>query len=117
MHISNLSDRLSWINVEGTWYKPKGVVVLEVDHIPTFGIINDIIAINVNDYYLVCEVADTECFDSHFHSYEISQNADPNYIVCRVKELADHYMLSMYHLESFSDLSFISMKYHLIDTV
>lgn len=114
MHILNSSDRLSWINIQGTCYKPKGVVVLEVDHVPVFGIITDILAVNVNDYYIVCEVVDTDCFNSHFHSYEISQNADPHYIVCRVK---DHYTLSMYQLISLSDSSFISMKYHLIDTV
>lgn len=72
--------------MNGTEYKPNGAVVLEVDHIPTFGIITDILAMKVDNYYLVCELMDTECFNSHFHSYEISRYASPHYIICKFND-------------------------------
>ena len=105
------------MNCNGTIYKPNGVVVLDVDLVPTFGIITDILAIAVDNYHLICEVADTECFHSHFHSYELHRNEDPNFVVCKHKELADHYVLSAYKLESYPDSLFVSMKYYVMDTV
>ena len=54
--------RLRWITILGTCYRLGGVVILSVELVPTFGLISDIIILDVDDYYLVCEPLHTECF-------------------------------------------------------
>ena len=49
-------------------------MILSVDLVPTFGVISDIIILDVDDYYLVCEPLHTEYFHSHYHAYEVSKN-------------------------------------------
>ena len=109
--------RVSWIDVNGISYKHDGVVILNVDLVPTFGIIIDIIALDVDDYWLICEVTSTICFNSHYHSYEVCKDVPPHYVVCQLKNLADNYVLSAYELGTHSDTLFIPMKYYVIDTV
>ncbi len=88
-----------------------------MDLIPTFGIIADILALDVDDYRLVCEVTSTLCFNSHYHSYEVCRVVPPHHIVCQINDLADSYVLSAYELATHSDTLYIPMKYDVIDTV
>ena len=76
-------------------YKPGGVVVLEVNVVPVFGIIRNILVVNAEDYYLICEILYTELFNCHFHSYAVCNNAT-EYAISKVECLADHYYLSCY---------------------
>lgn len=101
--------------MNGIVYKPDGVVVLDKDLVPTFGIIADLLVVDVDNYYLVCEVLSTECFNSHFHAYEVEKVTNPTYIVCQVHQLPDHYMLSAYTLSSYSRSLFVPLKYNLIN--
>ena len=66
--VNNLMYRVSWLEVNGTIYKPGGVVVLSMEADPTFGLIEDIIVFSTDVFYLVCEELTTDCFNSHFHS-------------------------------------------------
>ena len=104
------------MEVNGIVYKPGGIVVLEIDLVPTFGIIADILVLDVDNYYLVCEIASTECFNSHFHAYEIEKIINPVYLVCQVNQLADHYMLSAYKLSTYSNTLFVPLKYNLMSS-
>lgn len=99
---------MSW---NGTVHKTGGAVVLETSLVPTFGKVIDLIILH-NNYYLVCEVMFTHCFNHHLHSYEVSSCQAINYVVCHPSNLPDHNVLGLYTL---SDSKFISMKYHIIE--
>lgn len=90
-------------------------MVLHVDNIPIFGDIIDIVIFDVDVFYLVCEEYNTECFNSHFHAYEVYKHETPQYYVCRVNQLYDYYCLSKYELSSHSSVRFITLKYYLVD--
>lgn len=104
------------MEVNGIVYKPGGIVVLEMDLVPTFGIIVDILVKDVDSYNLVCEITSTECFNSHFHAYEIEKFINPTYFVCQVNQLYDHYMLSAYELSTYPNILFVPLKYHLMSS-
>ena len=84
--------------------------------IPTFGLISSILVTNTEDYILICEVLTTECFNAHFHSYEVYKEQYPDYVVVKFCNLADHYCLSLYTLSSHPATFFISLKYYLVDS-
>lgn len=103
--------RLSWIQVDGTIYKTGGAIILETGLVPTFGKIVDLVVLH-ESYYLVCEVMFTDCFNHHFHSYEISTLQPINYVLCKPSDLPDHNVLGIYNI---SNSHFISLKYHIIE--
>lgn len=73
--------RVAWLEVDGTKYSPTSIVVLEVTELPTFGIIADIVSSGAQ-YYFVCELLFTCCFNYHFHAYEVRNHDLPEYAVC-----------------------------------
>lgn len=104
------------MEVNGTVYKPNGIVVLDVDLVPTFGIIVDLLVMDVDNCHLVCEILSTECFNSHFHAYEVHHVVNPHFIVSKFSKLADNYMLSAYKLSTYPHTLFVPLKYNLLDT-
>ena len=66
--IINSLYSLTWVQINGIVYKTGGAVVLRMNLTPVFGIIIDVIVMDVNDYYIVCEEMVTEHFDHHYHS-------------------------------------------------
>ena len=108
-YICNCTCRVSWIDKDGTKYLKEVVVVLQSLMMPIFGIIKDIV-VHCADYFFVCNMLHTECFSSHFHAYEVSKTND--YILCTHSDLADHHVLDLYHLSSYTT-GFIPVKYHL----
>ena len=102
----NIVFRLSWIQRNGTVYKTGALVVLDVGLTPVFGKICDLVAINTNDTYLVCEVMFTVRFNHHFHSYEVSLSSPINYVLCKPSDLVDHNVLGLYRSQ------FVSLKYY-----
>ena len=73
-------------------------------------------AMDVDNYYLVCEILTTHCFNAHFHSYQVFKEDHPDYIICNVTNIADYYCLSYYKLTSYPNFYFVPLKYHLVDT-
>lgn len=95
--------------------RPNGVVVLHLDNVPVFGSIVDIIVLQEDEFHLVCEVLHTECFNSHFHAYEICNNEEPEFNVCMIHELVDHCCLSKNQLQSYPHSWFVPLKYYIAD--
>ena len=46
-----------------------------------FCIIIDILAVNTDSYFIVCQQLDTLCFSRHYHAYEVSYPEIPLYII------------------------------------
>ena len=87
---------------------------MQSDLLPLFGIITDIVVHHADHVYFVCNVLHTECFNSHFHAYEVSKTKD--YDFCTHSDLIDHHVLSLYSLSSYTTC-FIPMKYHLEENI
>lgn len=104
--------RLSWIEIDGTVYKTGSVVVLTSSLMPQFGTIMNIVMLNVDDYYFVCELLCTVNFSEHFHAYEVTRNSVIHLVICKQSELVDHHVLGMY---SVAAKHLVSLKYHLME--
>ena len=101
------------MKMNGTEYKPGAVVVVSMDLLPLFGLIKDIIVFDVSEYYLVCELLQTICFDVHFHSYEVAHVHTHGTILCRPKDLIDRNVLGLYRRHSL----FVTFKYNIMENV
>lgn len=106
--------RISWVDIAGIKYYKEGVVVLQSNLLPVFGVIIDII-VHQAQYHFVCNVLHTECYNSHFHAYEVSKGST-EYTICTHSELVDHHVLSRYNLPT-SPSQFIPLKYHIIEHI
>ena len=82
--------------------------MLSVEPFFKFGLIKDVIVLEVDDYFLVCEALETECFNSHFHAYEVSHYCPPSFVFVKQVSLADHSMLGLYKK---ADKYFVVLKY------
>ena len=111
----SISCSMPWVEIEGTIYRREGVVVTESLLVPDFAVVEDIVVTDKMQCYLICKECDTLQFHSHYHSYEI--RVTPSLIVVRPNELADHHLLSLQCLPSFSGSFFVCMKYHIIENV
>ena len=107
------THRVTWIQVEGVMYKPGGIVVLEMKLVPTFGIIKDLICLDVDNFYIILEKLHTEIFNPHYHAYEISY-LSREYSIISPAELPDSSVLSMYKKEQ---SHFVPLKYSLVENV
>ena len=103
-------SRLNWIEVLGTKYKPGEIVVISVDTVPKFGLISDVIVLDVDNYFIVCEVLHTIRFNSHYHAYEVSRDTAPTFVFLKQSDMSDHSVLGLYNKITFS---FVSLKYHI----
>ena len=108
-----LSFRVAWIKVLGTTYRSGAIVVLSVDLVPTFGLISDIIIKEVNNYFIVCEILHTECFNTHYHAYEVSRDTLPKFSFVKQTHLADHSVLGMYKQSHY----FVVLKYYIVENL
>ena len=109
--------RLSWIEVNGTVYKKGVTVILDMDLLPNFGTIVDIVVINTDMYYLVCGTLVTDCFSHHFHAIQVQRPQTSKYVCIKQSELYDYSVLSTYTLSTNPDLYFVPLKYQLIENV
>ena len=93
--------------VSGILYKPGALVVVKSNTLPQFGLIKDIIIVDVDDCYFVFSQLDTLCFNSHYHSYEVSY--DQSFLsVVRPSEMIDSHVL---HPNTVSSHSSVTLKY------
>ena len=95
-------------------YKKGGVIVLQIELTPTFGVICDIIVFDVNNYYIVCEKLVTDHFDTHFHAYQVAHCQRKSYNFCKPSDFADHNVLGIYKS---SDNLFVTLKYYIVEKV
>lgn len=105
---------MSWIQVNGTDYKPGGIVVLKVELNPTFGIIYDILVFDVDQYLLVCEELITVHFNSNLHAFHVSYPDRQSFLICTPSDLADYNVLGLYKQ---SGSYFVTLKYYLIEEI
>ena len=54
-------NRMNWIEILGTRYRCGSIVMLSIDFFPVFGFVTDIILLDAENYFLVCEVLTTIC--------------------------------------------------------
>ena len=111
-HVLSNINRLTWIKVQGTKYKAGGVVVVQMELNPLLGLVHELIVFDVNDYYIVCEKLVTECFNPHYHSYEVTRSSPKSFAIYKPSDLVDHNVLGLYN--RFSSL-FVTLKYYLIE--
>ncbi len=88
--------RAKWIRVKGSKYSLGSVVTLEAGIFPTFGLIIDILIVDVDNYLFVCEVPKTCQFDSHYHAYLLEKEDITSLAVVTPNDLADFHVLSLY---------------------
>ena len=70
-----------------------------------FGLVTDIIIFNVDDYFLVCEMLQTEYFNYHLHAYKVNHCTHPSFMFLKQTDLADHAVLGLYR-------NYVVLKYH-----
>ena len=99
------------MEIKGTTYKKKSIVVIEMNLLPVSGVIEDIIVLDT-DYYFVCSVYKTNFYFDHFHAFEVCEQSPLIYHVCKQTELYDYTPLSAYKINS---NTYIALKYQLIE--
>ena len=80
------------------------MVALACDSLPAFGKIINILIVDVNDPYFVCEIFHTEEFDTHLHAYVITTQSPIHITLCKQSQLLDHHTLGLYKLCLYDDL-------------
>lgn len=108
---------MSRLEVNSVIYKKDGIVVLaaEEDDLPVFGEIQHVVAVEVDQYYLVVAILHTVCFISHFHAYEVEQPNIHQYSIIKLTDLVDHHPLGLYTCTiSEKCLKLVSLKYHVL---
>ena len=76
------SFSVTWVDIRGTCYKPGAVVIVQTNLMPQFGLIDEIVVIDVENYFFVCHLFVTDCFNHHFHSYEVSWTNYSTFVQC-----------------------------------
>ena len=95
---------MNWIEISGTRYVCGSIVLLSSDFLPIFGFVTDIIVLDVENYYLVCEVLETVCFNSNYHSYEVCHDSSPfnfenslTYVIIMYFQCIPKTLLTLFH--------------------
>jgi hypothetical protein len=110
-----LFNRIPWVEISGTTYRHGSVIILNSYLLPEFGIIRDILVIDTNDYYFVCEVMETIQLVSHYHAFEVATDVShSNVNICKQSTLVDHTVLGLYTVNS---TNFVSLKYHIVENL
>ena len=101
---------VKWVETKGTKYSKGSVIVIEADVVPKFGLIIDLIIVDVDVCLFICEVFTTEHFEEHLHAFQVSKESIVTLAILRHKELADYHVLSLYkHKQSL----YVVPKYNL----
>ena len=88
---------------------------MESSLVPQFGKIVDIIVYDIDVCAFLLQEYVTECFSSHFHSYEVSIARPHTYCVCKQSDFVDYHPLCMYQLSS--NTTVIPLKYHIMEKI
>lgn len=104
--------------IHGTTYIVGSVIALASDALPIFGEILNILMIDVDDPYFVCEIFHTEDYDTHLHAYVVTSQSPVHITLCQQSQLLDHHTLGLYKLCVYGDTAstwYIVPKYVLVD--
>ena len=88
------------------------------DTLPIFGQILNILMLDVNIPYFVCEIFHTQDFDTHLHAYTVTAHSPIQITLCKQSQLLDHHTLGLYKLYLYGDTvatMYIVPKYILAD--
>ena len=104
---------VKWAQIKGTTYRLGAIVVTGSELMPSFAKIVDILILrsDCTCIIFVCEAYLTDCFNSHYHSYEAVSIGEILFI--KQKDLADYHAFHEYKIH-FSN-SFIPVKYHILE--
>ena len=95
--IVNLYPRsVKWVQIKGCKYTLGSVIVIKADFIPTFGLIIDLLMVEVDICLFICEVDVTDHFVEHLHAFQIEREDTVSLAIMTHKELADYHVLSLY---------------------
>ena len=108
---------VTWAEINGTLYKPGAFVVVQSDLMPQFGKIEDIVIIDTDNSFFVVSIYKTNVFNSHYHAYEVFSCKPSVYLLIRPNDLIDHHVLHLYNVLSHPHVSFIPLKYHIIENL
>lgn len=112
IHINVQLCRASWVEISGTKYSHKNVVVIDCNILPVFGVIQDIILNDTYQALFVCKKLTTCCFSPHYHAYEVSYSFPATFFICKPCDLYDYSVLTLYHVHS---SLFVPLKYHIVE--
>lgn len=105
------------MQVHGTKYQEGSIVTLSSNTLPLFGRIINILVIDVDIVYFVCEMLETEEFNSHLHAFVVSTQKPIPLVVLKQNELADFHVLGLYKLSLFNEeriTLYVVPKYNLV---
>ena len=81
---------------------------------PSFGKIVDIIFLHRNcTGVFVCEKYHTDCFNHHYHSYEVIPMKD--IVIIKQCDLFDYHVVHQYQIHH--DKLFVPLKYHILEVL
>ena len=105
--------RTSWVTIGGTKYKPGDVIIADSSGLlPIFGKIEHILFIR-NEWQFVCQLLNTDTYNSHYHAYEVSYHSTHTpIIICQQSSFVDYHVLALYRNSS---LTFVPLKYHITE--
>ena len=100
--------------MSGRIFKPGAVIVINVDlmPLPVFGVVIDVLVLEVDNYYIVYEELDTECLSHHYNAYEVSQHQIPSFGISRPSDFTDNCLPGIYRKQS---SMFIPRKYNIVE--
>ena len=91
------------------------ILAAKQEDLSVFGLVQCVIAMEVDSYFFIVLVLHTICFNTHFHVYEIEYPSSPNYTVVKPLDLVDHHPLEFYTCTFLNQsLQVVSLKYHVI---
>lgn len=95
-------------------YRCGNVVTTNCDLLPSFAKIIDIFFLHPDSTHtlFVCEKYITDCFDHHFHSYEVQPTRE--HLIIKQSDLIDYHVLHQYDI---TPHTFISLKYHILEVL
>lgn len=89
------------MQLHGTKYQEGAIVTLASNTLPLFGRILDILVVDVDTVYFVCEMLETEEFCTHLHAFVVSTQKPIPLIVIKQSELVDFHVIGLYKLRLF----------------
>ena len=107
-----LSLSASYADVNGTHYQKGSLVFVTIeDEKPIFGLIEDIIVVQGDCYFVLAPYIGLT-FCSHFNAYEV--HCTPSqFIVCKQSDLIDYHLLTLCKsFDSNCHKSYVCLKYH-----
>ena len=95
-------------------YRCGAVVITDNGVVPSFAkIVNIFFLCPDSTCFFVCEKYEIDCFNSHYHSYEVISSKE--IVIIKQSDLIDHHVLHDYRITF--DCIFIPMKYHILENL